>query len=90
MKEDRMSGTIADDRSAESRRILDRVARESDGSSPTLLGRTATRTRDHLSAADVDPSDRIELWGTRIGRIIGGIALVAMVLWALSMLTSGA
>jgi hypothetical protein len=74
------------DRSAESRRILERVARDSSG----LLGRTVARARDHFGAADADQADRVELWGTLIGRAIGAVALCAVLLWAASMLASGA
>lgn len=75
------------ERSAESRRILDRVQR--DAQSGGLLGRTMGRARDHIGAADADQSDRIEVWGTRIGRTIGAAALFALVLWAASLVLSG-
>jgi hypothetical protein len=75
------------DRHAESRRILDRVAREG---RVGLLGRTAERAQGHLTAADVDQNDRIEVWGTRIGRVVGVIVIIAFCFWALSYLTSGA
>jgi hypothetical protein len=75
------------DRSAESRRILERVAREADSG---LLGRSVARARDHLGAADADQADWAELWGTRIGRTIGAVALCALLFWVFSMLASGA
>ncbi len=62
---------------AESRRILDRVSRESEGSS------MMTRARDHISARDAVQDDPIELWGTRIGRAIAVITLTALILWIL-------
>ncbi|WP_295807881.1 hypothetical protein [uncultured Nitratireductor sp.] len=61
----------------ESRRILDRVSRESEGSS------MMTRARDHIAASDAEQSDPIELWGTRIGRAIAVTALTALILWLL-------
>jgi len=72
----------------ESRRILDRVARESDPSG-SLAVRTARRVERHLRADDADQQDRIELWGTRIGRVIGTIALVLLGLWLISYITTG-
>jgi hypothetical protein len=90
MKDHRMAGPSDGERSAESRRILDRVAREADSSGLDLLGRTTERARNHIAAADADQKDWAELWGTRIGRTIGAIALVALVIWALSLLASGA
>jgi len=81
-----MAGPNDGDRHAESRRILDRVAREEAG----LLGRSASRARGHLTAADADQNDRIEVWGTRIGRAIGILVIVAFCVWLVVYLTSGA
>ena len=81
-----MANSANGDRSAESRRILDRVAKESDSGGFALLGRTAGRARNHLSAADADQSDWAEVWGTRIGRTIGAAAIVGLLVWALSIL----
>jgi hypothetical protein len=86
MKDRLMAGTSDGDRSAESRRILDRVARDGDSGGLTVLGRTAERARDHLAAADADQADWAEVWGTRIGRAVGVVAICALLLWALSML----
>jgi len=67
----------------ESRRILDRIARESDPSG-SLAVRTARRVGKHMRAEDADPSDPIEVWGTRIGRVIGIVLLVVLAGWLLS------
>jgi hypothetical protein len=75
------------ERSAESQRILDQVERESKRGGHFALPR---RARDHLKAADADQSDRIEVLGTRIGRVLGPILIVALVFWALSLLAGGA
>jgi len=66
------------ERDAEARRILKRLENEqqSDGG---LLSRTASRVEKHLSGADADPSDKIEVWGTRIGRAIAFLALAAAI-----------
>ena len=37
--------------------------------------------RDHVNATDADQSDRIEYWGTRIGRSLGLVVVVAMMIW---------
>ena len=81
-----MAGPNDGDRHAESRRILDRVAREETG----LLGRSAARAQGHLSAVDVDQNDRIEVWGTRIGRMIGMLVVAAFLVWVVIYLSSGA
>jgi hypothetical protein len=73
----------------ESRRILDRVAREADSSSSSAVSRTTKRARDHLSAADADQSDAIEYWGTRIGRAMGLIMTVGLIVWLVILVVRG-
>ena len=58
----------------ESKRILDRVERESGD----VLGSALRRTADHFSAREADPSDRIELWGRRIGRALSLIGVIVL------------
>jgi len=62
---------------AESRRILRRIAEESEPGG-TFVARMTSRARNHLAAADVDPSDRIEQLGTRIGRWLAAAVTVAV------------
>lgn len=69
----------------ESRRILDRV----DSQEGNLLGRAAQRLDDHLNAADAPQDDRIEVWGTRIGRTIALAITLIVIAWALTWLFSG-
>lgn len=80
---------MADDRErqAESRQILDRVAREADSSG--LLGSAARRTGAHLTAQDADQDDRIELWGTRIGRMLGLVITLGLFVWLILYLLGG-
>ena len=82
-----MAGPNDGDRHAESRRILDRVAREEQSG---LLGRSAARAQGHFAAVDADQNDRIEVWGTRIGRAIGILVIVAFFVWLIVYLASGA
>ena len=84
-----MAGTRDGDRDAESRRILDRVAREQH-SGLGFLGRGTERARGHLAADDADQNDWIEVWGTRIGRAIGIVVIIAVLIWLVSYLASGA
>lgn len=58
----------------ESRRIIERTAAESDAS-------MVRRARDHMSGVDADENDRIEVWGTRIGRWLGLLLLVYLIWW---------
>ena len=59
---------------AESRRIIERTAAESDAS-------MMRRARDHMTGGDADENDRIEVWGTRIGRWLGLVLLVYLIWW---------
>lgn len=74
------------DRAAESQRILDRIRQEADTSGFSILDRTVGRGRDHLTAADADQTDWAEVWGTRIGRMVGAALVCALFLWALSLI----
>ena len=65
------------DSEAESRRIIGRVGAESEAS---MARRAADRVAGHMTGRDAEGGDRIELWGTRIGRWLG-LALLAYVLW---------
>ena len=70
-----------DERQRESRRIIERVAREAESGGRTVIDRVARRARDHVAAADVDPQDRIEYWGTRIGRVLGVLLALGLIVW---------
>ena len=78
-----------DDSSDESRRILDRVSKESEAGSRSYVARKADRVRDHMTAADADQADAIEVWGTRIGRVLGLVLFVVLVGWLLLTLLRG-
>jgi hypothetical protein len=65
-------------RDEDSRDILRRVERESTG----ILGGTVGRALSHFSARDADPSDRIEVWGRRIGRLLSLVGVIVL-LWLL-------
>jgi hypothetical protein len=73
----------------ESRRILERVARETDPAATSLVERTAKGMRDHVTAADADRADPIEVWGTRIGRIIGLLLALGLMIWLVLFVTRG-
>jgi len=69
------------DDESESRRILERVARETTPGGASLIARTARSARDRVTAADVDRADPIEYWGTRIGRTLGLVVAIGLVAW---------
>ena len=64
------------DRLAESQRILRQVNRDAD--QPGFRG--VDRLKYHLSANDTDANDPIEVWGTRIGRSLGLLIMVFLLL----------
>jgi hypothetical protein len=84
---------MADDndseRKAESRRILERVSQEAESGGRSVVDRAARRARDHVTASDVDQDDWVEYWGTRIGRTLGALALVGLIVWLVLYLARG-
>ena len=72
----------------ESRRILNRIAQESDPSG-SLAVRTAKRVERHMRAEDADQADPIEVWGTRIGRAFGLVLFAVLIGWLLSYFMDG-
>jgi hypothetical protein len=68
----------------ESRRIIERIDRESASGGTSIV----ERTKGHFSADDADSADSIEVWGTRIGRFLGLLVLIAMIIWVISSIVS--
>lgn len=77
------------ERKTESQRILDRVSREAESGGRSALERAAQRAREHVTASDVDRGDWAEYWGTRIGRTIGAVFLLGMIVWLVLYLAQG-
>jgi len=71
----------------ESRRILERVAREAE--SGGIVQRATRRAQNHLAATDIGSDDRIEQWGTRIGRTIAALVSIAVIVAVLLYLLRG-
>ncbi len=70
-----------DERQEESKRILERVARDTETVGTSSTRRVAERFKDHLSASDKDQHEWAEVWGTRIGRILSVIFFVGLVIY---------
>lgn len=57
--------------------------------------RLAEKFSDHFSARDAEreaggaPVDPAELWGRRVGRVLGAIAFLGLVGWLVYQLTAG-
>lgn len=62
-------------------RALDRVEAESETIVGSTFVRMAERARTHLSAGDKDEDDRIEVLGTRIGRGLGVVFAIGLVIY---------
>ncbi len=69
------------ERARESRRILDRVAREADSSTPSFVAASARRLRDHVGAVNESQADPVEYWATKVGRALGLIITIALLAW---------
>jgi hypothetical protein len=74
-------------RQAESRRILERIAREAEADGASA--RMATRGRGHADAENADNEDWAEYWGTKIGRGLGVVLLIGLLTWLIFTLVRG-
>ncbi|TRC92728.1 hypothetical protein FJV76_22200 [Mesorhizobium sp. WSM4303] len=77
------------DDDSESRRIIERVANESGPGGTSFIARAAKDARDHVTAAEADRSDPIEVWGTRIGRTLGLIVAIGLLIWLVYYVSRG-
>lgn len=71
----------SNDTEAESKRILERVAQESEIVGTSSVKRVAERVKGHLSAQDADENEWAELWGKRIGRALGAVFAVVLLVY---------
>ncbi|MBG6162903.1 hypothetical protein IWQ54_002566 [Labrenzia sp. EL_195] len=62
-------------------RSLDRVGAESETIAGSTFVRMADRAKGHMSAADKNEDDQIEVWGTRIGRGAGLVFAIGLVIY---------
>ena len=69
------------ERKAESERILERVARDSETIGSSSFARTTNRLASHFLGRDGEQEDRIEVWGKRIGRTLGLFAFIGLAIY---------
>ncbi len=69
------------ERARKSRRILDRVAREADSSTPSFVAASARRLRDHVGAVNESQADPVEYWARRKWASVGLIITIALLAW---------
>ena len=70
----------------EARKALERVARDAEVVGQSSFVRAAGKARGHLSGADADPSDPVEVWGRRVGRGLSVVAFIALAIWLIGYL----
>jgi len=68
-------------REREAKRILDRIENESETVGRSSMRRVAEHTRSHLRAEDADQTQWAEVWGTRIGRGLGLVFVVVLIIY---------
>ncbi|MGB7432528.1 MAG: hypothetical protein WA921_08690 [Ahrensia sp.] len=78
--------TPDEERARESQRVLERVSRESETIATSSLARVAKQATDHISGADADQDDKAELWGKRVGRSMGIVAAVVLLVMLINWL----
>ena len=72
------AGAPDEKRQAESRRILESVARESETIGTSSFARNANRLARHFGGTENPDDDHIEIWGKRIARVLALIAFVVL------------
>ena len=76
-----------DDREAQSREALNRVARETETLGTSSLARATGKLGDHFTGRDAvgeaegGGTDPIELWGRRVGRGISVVLALVLTAW---------
>ncbi len=70
-----------DERSRQAQRDLEKLGSEGGLLNTPKLESKSKSVRGHFSASDADQSDRIEVWGTRIGRWLAVVVFVFLAIW---------
>jgi hypothetical protein len=82
-----MTGRSDDEaRRDEAEAILRRVRQETEPQTGATAERLVLGARRHFWGGDADPADRIEVWGTRIGRLAGLAVFVVLAVILVSQL----
>jgi hypothetical protein len=75
-----------EEREAEARAALERVRRDAETVGDSSLARAGRRLGDHFAGRDAvgeadGGTDRIELWGRRIGRALSLVGVIVLTWW---------
>lgn len=63
---------------------LDRLESQTETLGSSAFVRMADKARTHFTAAEVDQEDRIEVWASRVGRILGLLFAIGLVIHLVS------
>ncbi len=74
------------DEAREARAALERVTRDAEVIGTSSFVRTADKVRGHMTAADADPNDKVEVWARRTARAASVIAFIGLALWLINFL----
>ena len=69
--------------SQEALRDLERLTSQGEVIGTSAMVRAAKKAGDHLKGSDAQQDDPIEVWGTRIGRGLGAVFFVFLVIYLL-------
>lgn len=72
---------LHDEQEREAKASLDRLSAESETLGSSAFARMAERAKGHFSAEEIDSDDKIELWSTRIGRVLGLLFAIGLVIY---------
>jgi hypothetical protein len=81
-----------EDREKEAREALERVKRDSETLGSSSIARMSRRVGDHFSGRDAigeaegGATDKIEVWGRRIGRALSVVGVIVLSLWLAAQL----
>jgi hypothetical protein len=70
----------------EAKRILDRINRDSETIATSSIARTSDQFKKHLGGVDgnADDEDPVEILGKKIGRSLGWIAVIMLIIYLLN------
>lgn len=75
-----------DDQTRQAKRDLERLGEEGGLLNAPKMKPRSKSVKGHFMADDADQSDPIEVWGSRIGRILSLIAVAALLVWLVNFL----
>ena len=84
---DTPKGHDPDKRQREALRDLDRVSETSELIGTSAFVRAANKAKNHINASDKNANDQIEVWGTRIARILAILFVIYLIYTLLTMTT---